>query len=153
MRRTFLSSNTGRPRSGGGWYIPHCRNPSAAWGKLGRILLPAGVEVKRNGRVPMASRGFPWSHSLSGNVRWLPVSVCNRRRLAGGQATDFVLLVMNNRGANGILSSKAKLGADASVAAGPVGRNASAETDVSMRAEICSRNTCPSRSGGPNLDA
>ena len=42
----------------------------------------------------------------------------------GGQATDFVLLVMNDRGANGILSSKVKLGADASVAAGPVGRNA-----------------------------
>ena len=56
----------------------------------------------------------------------------------GGQATDFVLLVMNDHGANGILSSKVKLGADASVAAGPVGRNASAETDVSMRAEILS---------------
>ena len=56
----------------------------------------------------------------------------------GGQATDFVLLVMNDRGANGILSSKVKLGADASVAAGPVGRDASAETDVSMRAEILS---------------
>ena len=56
----------------------------------------------------------------------------------GGQATDFVLLVMNDRGANGILSSKVKLGADASVAAGPVGRNASAETDASMRAEILS---------------
>jgi lipid-binding SYLF domain-containing protein len=56
----------------------------------------------------------------------------------GGQATDFVLLVMNDRGANGILGSKVKLGADASVAAGPVGRNATAETDVSMRAEILS---------------
>jgi SH3 domain-containing YSC84-like protein 1 len=56
----------------------------------------------------------------------------------GGQATDFVLLVMNDRGANGILSSKVKLGADASVAAGPVGRDASAETDASMRAEILS---------------
>jgi lipid-binding SYLF domain-containing protein len=56
----------------------------------------------------------------------------------GGQATDFVLLVMNDRGANGILSSKVKLGADASVAAGPVGRNATAETDASMRAEILS---------------
>jgi lipid-binding SYLF domain-containing protein len=56
----------------------------------------------------------------------------------GGEATDFVLLVMNDRGANGILSSKVKLGGDASVAAGPVGRNASAETDVSMRAEILS---------------
>ena len=56
----------------------------------------------------------------------------------GGQATDFVLLVMNDRGANGILNSKVKLGADASVAAGPVGRNASAATDASMRAEILS---------------
>src|SRR6202161_4226965 len=54
----------------------------------------------------------------------------------GGQATDFVLLVMNGRGANGILSSKVKLGGDASVAAGPVSRDASAETDVSLRAEI-----------------
>src|SRR5208282_3197540 len=56
----------------------------------------------------------------------------------GGQATDFVLLVMNDRGANGILSSKVKLGGDASVAVGPVGRDASAETDVSLRAEILS---------------
>jgi SH3 domain-containing YSC84-like protein 1 len=54
----------------------------------------------------------------------------------GGQATDFVLLVMNDRGAHSILKSKVKLGADASAAAGPVGRNASAETDVTMRAEI-----------------
>jgi SH3 domain-containing YSC84-like protein 1 len=54
----------------------------------------------------------------------------------GGQATDFVLLVMNDRGAHSILKSKVKLGADASAAAGPVGRDASAETDVTMRAEI-----------------
>jgi lipid-binding SYLF domain-containing protein len=56
----------------------------------------------------------------------------------GGQATDFVLLVMNSSGANSILSSKVKLGGDASVSAGPVGRTASAETDVAMRAEILS---------------
>ncbi len=56
----------------------------------------------------------------------------------GGQATDFVLLVMNNSGANSVLSSKVKLGADASVAAGPVGRDASAETDIVMKAEILS---------------
>jgi lipid-binding SYLF domain-containing protein len=56
----------------------------------------------------------------------------------GGQATDFVLLVMNERGANGILASKVKLGADASVAAGPVGRDTSAETDATLRAEILS---------------
>jgi len=54
----------------------------------------------------------------------------------GGQATDFVLLVMNSRGADAILSSKVKLGADASAAAGPKGRDASASTDVTLRAEI-----------------
>jgi lipid-binding SYLF domain-containing protein len=54
----------------------------------------------------------------------------------GAQATDFVLLVMNRRGANAILTSKVKLGGDATVAAGPVGRDAEADTDVSFRAEI-----------------
>ena len=56
----------------------------------------------------------------------------------GGEATDFVLLVMNDRGANAILSSKVKLGGDASAAAGPVGRDATAETYVTLRAEILS---------------
>src|SRR5215469_8797033 len=56
----------------------------------------------------------------------------------GGQATDFVLLVMNGRGAHAILKSKVKLGADASAAAGPKGRTAEASTDVTMRAEILS---------------
>lgn len=56
----------------------------------------------------------------------------------GGQATDFVLLLMNSRAASSILTSKVKLGGDASAAAGPVGRTASAETDVAMRAEILS---------------
>jgi lipid-binding SYLF domain-containing protein len=56
----------------------------------------------------------------------------------GGQATDFVLLVMNEGGARGVLAGKVKLGGDASVAAGPVGRNASAETDVTLRSEILS---------------
>jgi SH3 domain-containing YSC84-like protein 1 len=54
----------------------------------------------------------------------------------GGQATDFVLLVMNQGGAGSILSSKVKLGGDASAAAGPVGRDAEADTDAAMRAEI-----------------
>jgi lipid-binding SYLF domain-containing protein len=56
----------------------------------------------------------------------------------GGNATDFVLLLMSDRSATSILSSKVKLGADASAAAGPVGRAASAETDVALRAEILS---------------
>lgn len=54
----------------------------------------------------------------------------------GGQATDFVLLVMNGRGASSILNSKVKLGADASAAAGPKGRDAEADTDVTLRAEV-----------------
>lgn len=56
----------------------------------------------------------------------------------GGEATDFLLLVMNDRGANAILGSKVKLGGDASAAIGPVGRDATAETDATMRAEILS---------------
>jgi lipid-binding SYLF domain-containing protein len=56
----------------------------------------------------------------------------------GGNATDFVLLLMSPRSATSILSSKVKLGGDATAAAGPVGRTASAETDIAMRAEILS---------------
>jgi lipid-binding SYLF domain-containing protein len=54
----------------------------------------------------------------------------------GGQATDFVILVTNPRGATAILHNKVKLGADASAAAGPKGRDAAAETDVTLRAEM-----------------
>jgi lipid-binding SYLF domain-containing protein len=56
----------------------------------------------------------------------------------GGQATDFILLIMNERGAESIMGSKVKLGADASAAAGPKGRTATAGTDIAMRAEILS---------------
>ncbi len=56
----------------------------------------------------------------------------------GGQATDFVLLIMNDQGAKSVLSSKVKIGGDASAAAGPVGRNTSAETDIVLKAEILS---------------
>src|ERR1700730_13031732 len=56
----------------------------------------------------------------------------------GGQATDFVILVMNARGAESLLHDKVKLGADASIAAGPKGRDAQAATDVTFRAEMLS---------------
>ena len=56
----------------------------------------------------------------------------------GGSETDLVLLVMNKRGAEGILTSKVKLGADATAAAGPKGRTASAATDATMKAEVLS---------------
>jgi lipid-binding SYLF domain-containing protein len=57
---------------------------------------------------------------------------------AGGQETDFVVLVMNDGGAKAVMNGKAKLGADASVAAGPVGRDAEASTNASMSAQMLS---------------
>jgi SH3 domain-containing YSC84-like protein 1 len=54
----------------------------------------------------------------------------------GGQATDVVMLIMNKHGMDNLLSSKFKLGGDASAAAGPVGRHAAADTDWKMRAEV-----------------
>src|SRR3979411_1278112 len=70
----------------------------------------------------------------------------------GGQATDFVLLVMNERGARGILASKVKLGGDASVAAGPVGRDSSAETEATLRSEILSYSRARGLFAGGSLE-
>lgn len=78
-----------------------------------------------------ASHGGPWSApvmmALEGGSWGLQI---------GGEATDFILLVMNPRGLNAILKSKAKLGVNATAAAGPKGRSAQAATDATMRAEI-----------------
>src|SRR5947207_9742246 len=73
--------------------------------------------------------GAPAMYALEGGSVGLQI---------GGEATDFVFLVMNDRGAESLLHSKVKLGADASVAAGPVGRTAAADTDAYMRSEILS---------------
>jgi lipid-binding SYLF domain-containing protein len=70
----------------------------------------------------------------------------------GAQATDFVLLIMNEGGANSVMSSKVKLGADASAAAGPVGRNATAETDVVLKAEILSYSRAKGLFAGISLE-
>ena len=70
----------------------------------------------------------------------------------GAQATDFVLLVMNEAGAKSVLSSKVKLGADASAAAGPKGRDTSAETDVVMKAEILSYSRAQGLFAGVSLE-
>jgi lipid-binding SYLF domain-containing protein len=70
----------------------------------------------------------------------------------GAQATDFVLLVMNESGARSVLSSKVKLGADASAAAGPVGRDTSAETDVVLKAEILSYSRAQGLFAGVSLE-
>ena len=86
-----------------------------------------GVMTCRGGKDFKGKWGAPTMMALEGGSVGLQL---------GGEATDFVLLLMNSRSASSILSSKVKLGGDASAAAGPVGRTASAETDVAMRAEI-----------------
>jgi len=88
-----------------------------------------GAMSCRKGADFRGSWGAPTMMALEGGSFGLQI---------GGEATDFVLLVMNDRGASGILTSKVKLGADASVAAGPVGRSVSAETDATLRADILS---------------
>ena len=88
-----------------------------------------GVMTCRGGRTFHGAWGAPTMMALEGGSAGLQL---------GGNATDFVLLLMSPRSATSILSSKVKLGGDASAAAGPVGRTASAETDVTMRAEILS---------------
>lgn len=90
------------------------------------------------GRGVMICRGGP-----NYNGRWGAPAMYALEGLSigfqlGGEATDFVLLVMNEGGAKSLLSSKVKLGADASAAAGPVGRTAEAATDVVLKAEILS---------------
>jgi lipid-binding SYLF domain-containing protein len=86
-----------------------------------------GVMTCRGGQTFDGPWGAPAMVSLEGGSIGLQL---------GGQATDYVLLVMNDRGADSILSSKVKLGGDASAAAGPKGRTAGASTDLAMRAEI-----------------
>ena len=88
-----------------------------------------GVMTCRGGKNFRGPWGAPSMMALEGGSFGLQL---------GGQATDFVLLIMNERGANSVLSSKVKLGGDVSAAAGPKGRSASASTDVTMRAEILS---------------
>jgi len=88
-----------------------------------------GAMVCRRGEKFRGPWGAPAMYALEGGSVGFQI---------GGEATDLILLVMNDRGMESILSSKVKLGADASVAAGPKGREASANTDAWMRAEILS---------------
>ena len=88
-----------------------------------------GVMICRNGEHYTGKWGAPALYALEG------ISIGFQ---LGGQATDFVLLVMNPKGARSLLTSKVKLGADASAAAGPKGRTAEGATDVVMNAEILS---------------
>ena len=70
----------------------------------------------------------------------------------GGSSTDLVMLFMNDHALHSLLSDKFKIGGDASVAAGPVGRNATAATDVALRAEILSYSRTHGVFAGVSLD-
>ena len=88
-----------------------------------------GIMTCRTGKDFTGPWGAPTMMALEGGSFGFQI---------GGEATDFVILVMNNRGAESLLHSKVKLGADASIAAGPKGRELEADTDVTMRAEMFS---------------
>src|ERR1700726_2072943 len=88
-----------------------------------------GTLICRTGKNFSGPWGAPAMYALEGGSVGFQI---------GGEATDFVFLVMNDRGADSLLHSDVRLGADASAAAGPVGRSASADTDAYMRSEILS---------------
>jgi len=102
---------------------------------VGKLAFGVGASYGRGAMVCRTGEHFrgPWGapamYALEGGSIGFQI---------GGEATDLILLVMNDRGMESILSSKVKLGADASVAGGPKGRDASADTDAWMRAEILS---------------
>jgi SH3 domain-containing YSC84-like protein 1 len=102
-----------------------------------------GVMICRSGEHYTGLWGPPAMYALEG---------VNIGFQLGGEATDFVLLVMNPKGARSLLSSKVKLGADASAAAGPKGRSGEAATDVVMNAEILSYSRAKGLFAGISLE-
>jgi lipid-binding SYLF domain-containing protein len=102
-----------------------------------------GTMVCRSGKDFTGPWGAPAMYALEGGSVGLQI---------GGEATDFVFLIMNDRGAGSLLRTKVRLGADASAAAGPKGRSASADTDAYMRAEILSYSRARGVFAGISLD-
>jgi len=102
-----------------------------------------GAMTCRSGQNFTGSWGPPALYALEG---------ANLGFQLGGQETDFVLLVMNAKGAKSLLSSKVKLGADAAAAAGPKGRTAQADTDILMRAEVLSYSRARGLFAGVSLE-
>src|ERR1700731_1221416 len=102
-----------------------------------------GAMVCRTGEKFRGPWGAPAMYALEGGSVGFQI---------GGEATDLILLVMNDRGMESILSSKVKLGADASVAGGPKGRTASAATDAWMQAEILSYSRARGAFAGVSLE-
>jgi lipid-binding SYLF domain-containing protein len=102
-----------------------------------------GVMVCRRGHDFRGPWGAPAMMALEGGSFGFQI---------GGEATDFVILVMNDRGMNSMLHSKVKLGGDVSIAAGPKGRTASAESDVTLRAEMLSYSRSRGAFAGVSLE-
>jgi SH3 domain-containing YSC84-like protein 1 len=102
-----------------------------------------GAMVCRTGKDYRGPWGAPTMMALEGGSFGLQI---------GGEATDFVFLIMDNRGADAVLHSKVKLGADASAAAGPVGRTSEADTDATMRAEILTYSRARGAFAGVSLE-
>jgi SH3 domain-containing YSC84-like protein 1 len=102
-----------------------------------------GAMVCRTGKTFNGPWGAPAMYSLEGGSLGLQL---------GGESTDVVLLVMNNRGVDALLSSKVKLGGNLSAAAGPKGRNAEASTDATLRAEILSYSRARGLFAGVSLE-
>ncbi len=102
-----------------------------------------GVMVCRTGKDFSGPWGAPAMYALEGGSFGFQI---------GGEATDFVILIMNDRGMDSLLHSKVKLGGDASVAAGPKGRSASAESDAYMRAEMLSYSRARGAFAGISLE-
>ncbi len=102
-----------------------------------------GTMVCRTGKDFSGAWGAPAMYALEGGSIGFQI---------GGEATDYVLLIMNDHGANSLLHSKVKLGGDASIAAGPVGRTAAADTDAYLRSEILSYSRARGAFAGVSLE-
>lgn len=102
-----------------------------------------GTMVCRTGKDFTGPWGAPAMYALEGGSVGFQI---------GAEATDFVFLVINDRGVESLLHSKVKLGADASAAAGPVGRTASADTDAYMRSQILTYSRARGAFAGVSLE-
>ncbi len=114
-----------------------------------KMAMGIGGSYGRGAMVCRSGREFngPWSapamYAIDGGSFGLQL---------GGESTDFVLLVMNNRGVDALINSQVKIGANASAAAGPKGRSATASTDASLRAEILSYSRSRGLFAGVSID-
>ncbi len=114
-----------------------------------KLAMGIGGSYGRGAMVCRSGKGFngPWGapamYAIEGGSFGLQL---------GGESTDLVLLVMNDRGADALINSKVKIGANASAAAGPKGRSVTASTDASLRAEILSYSRSRGLFAGVSID-